>query len=327
MNRIFTLLIAVLISIPLISQVEKKVVVEHFTNTRCGICASKNPAFYQVLNDYPDVLHIAYHPSSPYSTCIFSQHNPQENDHRAYFYNVFGSTPRVVLQGEVIPNQNPLINSGQIEAQLGGTSDYKVTMTKTALTGNNNKITLEIERVSGSEFETILVYAGLAEKEINYEAPNGESLHHDVFRRVIFFDTASINPVGNIRVIEYEYSTDAEWYENQIFAYALIQNSITSSIMQAGTTLESASGFGKEKINELSSILYPNPSSGIISVRNEFSNRFIKFEFYDLLGSRVREFNKSNSFNISDLPEGFYFVRLTDSQNKVYSTRIIKSNQ
>lgn len=327
MKQLFTLILTVLFAMPIISQVEKKVIVEHFTNSRCSTCASQNPGLYSVLDDYPDVMHIAYHPSSPYPDCKFNLHNPQENDNRAYFYGVYGATPRAVLQGEVISFQSPLVKPEQIDAKLGGTSDYKVTMTKTELSGNNNKIMLEIERVSGSEYETILVYAGLAEKEVNYEAPNGEDLHHDVFRKVIFFDTANINPVGNIKVIEYEYSTDVEWDENQIYAFAIIQNNLTSEVMQAGTTLESTSGIGSTPANELSSIFYPNPSSGIINIRAEYENKFKKFEFYDLLGSRVKMFTAINSFNISELPEGFYFVRFTDFNEQVYSTRIIKTNQ
>ena len=94
MKYIFTLLFATTIMFSSYSQVEKTVVVEHFTNTKCGICASKNPAFYDVLNDYPNVLHIAYHPSSPYSTCAFSMHNHAENDARANYYGVYGPTPQ-----------------------------------------------------------------------------------------------------------------------------------------------------------------------------------------------------------------------------------------
>lgn len=327
MKQLFTLLIAGLISISLFSQVEKKIIVEHFTNTRCSTCASQNPGLYQVLDDYPGVMHIAYHPSSPYPDCKFNQHNPQENDNRAYFYGVYGATPRAVLSGEVIPFQNPLVKPEQIDAQLNGSSDYKVTMTKTELAFNGYKITMEIERVSGNEFETILVYAGLAEKEVNYQAPNGEDVHHDVFRKVIFFDTASINPVGQKKIIEYEYNTNTAWDENQIYAFSVLHNYSTNKVIQSGSSIEGASAIGKIKINELSTVLFPNPGAGIFNIKAEYLNQFKKIEFFDLVGNKVRAFTGTSNLDISDLPEGIYFVKLTEeNSNRVYSTRVIKTN-
>jgi len=80
------------------AQVQKNVVVEHFTNTRCGICASRNPGFFTNLNNNPDVIHLAIHPSSPYSSCVFNQHNSVDNDDRTNYYGIYGGTPRLVVQ-------------------------------------------------------------------------------------------------------------------------------------------------------------------------------------------------------------------------------------
>jgi hypothetical protein len=49
-------------------QVAKKIIVEHFTNTKCSICASRNPGFHTNLSANPTVQSISIHPSSPYST-------------------------------------------------------------------------------------------------------------------------------------------------------------------------------------------------------------------------------------------------------------------
>src|SRR4051812_23780642 len=84
------------------AQVPKKIVVEHFTNTNCSICASKNPGFYANLSSQPNIQHIAVHPSSPYPACMLSQHNVTENDARTNYYGVYGSTPRFIINGELI---------------------------------------------------------------------------------------------------------------------------------------------------------------------------------------------------------------------------------
>lgn len=324
MKKLFTLLMAALLSLPLISQVERKVIVEHFTNSRCSSCASKNPAFYETLESYPDVLHIAYHPSSPYPNCVFNQHNPAENDHRAYFYDVYGSTPRVVVQGSAIPSQNPLINPQQIDEHVGEASDYKINMTKSELSDDQHKITLEIERVSGTVNEVILIYAGLAEKLVEYAAPNGEDIHHDVFRKVIFFDTANIHPVGEKKIIEYQYSTQADWNESEIYSFAIIHDGNSLAVKQAGSSLESPSGVGAEQIEELSNVLYPNPTTGMVNINSKYRDRFGKFEFYDLTGKRVKVFETSGNLDISELDTGLYFVRITERNGRVYSTRLLK---
>ena len=84
------------------AQVLQTVVVEHFTNTRCGICASRNPGLFNNLAANPKILHIAVHPSSPYSTCLLNQHNKVENDARTNFYGIYGGTPRIVINGTVM---------------------------------------------------------------------------------------------------------------------------------------------------------------------------------------------------------------------------------
>ena len=84
--------------------VPQTVLVEHFTNTRCSVCFSRNPGFYANLRQQPaTTLHLAYHPSSPYRLCAFSQQNPTENDARTNYYGIYGATPRLVLNGSVIP--------------------------------------------------------------------------------------------------------------------------------------------------------------------------------------------------------------------------------
>lgn len=107
MKKSCFMLLALLFQLALTTQmnaqmVAKKVIVEHFTNSRCGVCASKNPSLFTNLTSHPDILHISYHPSSPYSSCVFSQSNPAENDSRTNFYGIFGGTPRIVIQGDVI---------------------------------------------------------------------------------------------------------------------------------------------------------------------------------------------------------------------------------
>ena len=81
------------------SQVLKVPIVEHFTNSNCSICAANNSTVYNALDNNPSALHISFFPSSPYSSCFFSMQNPVDNDARTNFYGLYGSTPKLTVNG------------------------------------------------------------------------------------------------------------------------------------------------------------------------------------------------------------------------------------
>ena len=327
MKTYYIIILAILFSFPVVAQLERKVIVEHFTNTRCGICAARNPAFFQTLDEYQQVLHIAYHPSSPYVSCDFSQHNPTENDSRTNFYNIYGGTPRVVIQGEVVPPGNPLISPEKIDEHLGKNSNYRVSVSKSFVSGDTYKMTIEIERVGGTDAETILIYSGLAEKEVHYSAPNGEDLHHDVFRKTMFYDTESVNTNDDIKIIEMEYTAHEDWDENEIFAYAIIHNNETMEVEQSASSLDSPTGILKPVISNIDNLVYPNPASDVIKIRDEYIDTFVQAELYAITGNRVGVFTNLKQIDVSGLTNGMYFLKLTDKDNKQYSTRVLKNSR
>ena len=181
--RTLFIVFSLFIGIALFAQVERSVVVEHFTNTRCGICASRNPAFHELLDANPGVIHVSYHPSSPYSSCIFSLHNVSENDARTNFYGVYGGTPRAVLQGEVLAPSNPLVSQEQISDRMGEMSDFSIDIRQSPAGNGDVTVTIKVKRESGSGTENLNLYCALAERSISYNAPNGEDEHRNVFRR------------------------------------------------------------------------------------------------------------------------------------------------
>lgn len=324
MKRNYFSLLLLIFSLTSFAQLENTVIVEHFTNTRCSVCASKNPAFYSVMDNYSQVLHIAYHPSSPYSNCLLSQHNPQENDSRANYYDLYGSTPKLVLQGQNLPVQTPLIRTEDIESQLGMTSDYKLSVILTLISGDDYKAELEVERVSGNTTDDLLIYVGLAEKQLNYEAPNGEDVHYDVFRKMLTDENISLPNIGEIKNYSLEFSMHTDWVEEEIFAYAIIQDANDKSVFQSGSSYQSPSAISNETINEVTSVFYPNPSSGLVNIQSEYLNEIKKIEIYSLMGRKVKEVNNINNLDINDLTEGMYFAKITNHNNEVYSSRLIK---
>ena len=327
MKNIITLIVIALTSLGSFAQVERTLVVEHFTNTKCSTCASRNPALFDLLDEYPEVLHISYHPSSPYSTCIFSQHNPAENDGRTNFYGIYGGTPRVVLQGEVVGVQNPILNAGQIEAQLGQTSDFMISVSQEQTDASQVNVQLVVKLVSQPSMQSYNLYAIIAEKQINYNAPNGENVHHEVFRKVLLNQAVSLTEVGDSVIINTNYDIDAAWKDEELIVTAMIQDNESKAILQAfeSDKLDSGSSFiGDDEILSLDGALYPNPATDVLHIGNT-GNTFVRAEFYAITGKLVKSFSDPDGMNISDLPEGIYMAVLIDNQQKRHITRIIKT--
>lgn len=322
-QRIFTLLI-VLMAFSVQSQTTRKVVVEHFTNTRCGICGIKNPALFALLDNHPEVIHLSIHPSSPYSNCLFSQHNSSENDARTQFYGIYGSTPRVVVAGMVIPSQSPMLTEEQLMAQQDAMSDYSIQVNQFYGSDETIDVKVKIERLSGVPSDVDMVYVVLAEKEVNYNAPNGEDLHHDVFRKELENMDLPMLEIGDMVEYTYNYTAHSDWVMDEIFALAIIQNSSNKKVLQAEESdlVSGITGIDFTQTKELSNIIYPNPFTQEINIQVE--QAYQKIIIYNLFGQKVLESQNTSKINASELRKGIYLLELIDENSQSFSTKIQK---
>lgn len=327
MRTLFTLILIASTTFAGLSQVDKTIVVEHFTNTVCSSCASQNPALFDLLDDYPQVLHIAYHPSSPYASCIFNQHNMGENDARTNFYDIYGSTPRVVLQGEVIGFQTPILNAGQIDAMLGQTADFYLEVEQGQEGKDQVNVRIVIKKLGQPAGQQQRLYAIIAEKEVEYAAPNGEDLHHEVFRKVLADQEIDIVNVGDSAVMEMSYDIDPEWDEDELIVTAMVQDADSKAILQAyeSDKLNAGPNFiTEEEIISAGGMLYPNPAMDIIRISPSINADVQRVEIYSATGNLVRSFANTENMNISDLPRGMYLTVVVDSRDRKYVGRLVK---
>jgi|JI71714BRNA_FD_contig_71_1899863_length_422_multi_4_in_0_out_0_1 hypothetical protein len=68
--------------------------------------------------------------------------------------------------------------------------------------------------------------------------------------------------------------------------------------------------------------VYPNPTTDYVAVNDE-NDRVNKLEFYNLTGRQMRAFtvSRGEKYSIYDLPDGVYFVRLIDKNNRIVTTQ------
>jgi hypothetical protein len=223
------------------AQAPKYVLFEHFTNTRCGICGGTNPTFYQnvSINTNAKLHHISMHSSIPYSACVFYQANPAPQDERANYFNIPG-TPRVVINGTTA------VGAGSVTAAMIDNA-YCATCSPVAIkvseSGSGTRQALiEIKTLGTRPSGNYRLLAAVVEKTVNYNAPNSETVHHNVFRQ--FLTPTAGAPItlptqgGNASLTIYNYTLNPAWVASEVYVVAWLFDETTKSVLNSGTKFD-----------------------------------------------------------------------------------------
>jgi hypothetical protein len=304
------------------AQVPQTVIVEHFTNTRCGICASRNPGLFTNLAANPKVLHIAVHPSRPYSSCLLYQHNPTENDARTNYYGILGGTPRIVINGTVM--NGSFTGSTLFDTFKTKTSPLDVRIKHTNFAKDSIRATIVIKAVATHNLSSVQLYVPLVEDSLNYSAPNGESLHHNVFRKVFANEMIAAPANGDSVVLNYTLTGNASWNFNKLKALALVQDMNTKVLIQAAESATTVNNINNIKsISNLGYKVFPNPNHGNFSIS---ANEEGVLLLYNMHGKKVGEYqiNKTLTSNLSlNLGKGIYTAVFTSNQGSTQKQKLM----
>lgn len=263
MKKLFTFLFLAF-SLCVSAQVQKNVIVEIFTNTRCSTCGFREPQIFNSLSKYPEVLQISFYPSSPYSNCFFSQQNRREYDGRTRYYGVYGSTPRVFVQGSEVNNN---IDTANLVAALGQTSNFEIKLSHLKTAQDSARITATIFKRANDPLSTANLYLATAENEIQYNAPNGVNTHHNVMRKA-HTDSNGVSitlpsSIGDSIEVAVTYRLESNWNHNILSSFAILSNQ--NSVVNAQKTSLDLNGFFPTSINDIKTSseisIYPNPIS------------------------------------------------------------------
>lgn len=319
LNTVIALVVVQLLS----AQSPKQVVIEHFTNTRCSICASRNPGFYQTLASYPQVIHIAFHPSAPYQNCYFSQQNKTENDGRTNYYNTYGSTPDFVLNGKLLPSANPAINTTTLDTALNQTSPIEVEATEEFITADSVLVKIVVRTTGAIPVTNTRLFAGVAEEPVLYTAPNGENIHHDVFRKTLTdvngapFQLPAIN---DSIVATFTYKVQSGWNVNQLHTVAIVQRESDKYVLNADKSERLSSPVGVEEVIEEDFSVLPNPFDGTLTVRSSQMTVNTLVEVSDVSGRKILSqilTTYNQQLSTENWPKGIYLLRIGNVVKKL----------
>lgn len=314
-------------------QVLRKVLVTHFTNTRCSICASRNPDFKTnfVAQNNNDMMLLAFHPSAPYPTCIFNQHNVDGNDDYAFFMQVYGGTPRIAINGNALPASASYSDPTMYDPYKNLTSPIALSLQQQKFGSDSIRIRMCIKAVDNNAIGNQRVYLGVAESDIAYNAPNGEPLHHRVFRQFLLgnqgtsFDIPAMTGDSITYTVTIPFHFD--WNVGKTYAFGYVQNGSTREVYQAEETNPSQQdqipmSVAQVRLDAVK--VFPNPAQNVLQIISN-TNAMATYKVFDLKGKLYLQdtFTQHATVNISAFHKGAYFVVVETDRGTTYK-RVLK---
>ncbi|UTW65523.1 T9SS type A sorting domain-containing protein [bacterium SCSIO 12643] len=315
-------------------EVPRKVIVEHFTNTRCSICGSRNPGFFNNFNsaNTGNMLHLAIHPSSPYSNCLLNNHDKAANDDRTKYYGVFGGTPRLVINGNPLSASTNYNSSSIFTPYAGLTSPVNLKLYQQKFGSDSIRVRVVLETVAAHSLGAQNLYVVLAEDVVFYNAPNGENQHYNVMRRPLFGTTGmQVNvpaTVGDSVVYTTTVTAHQDWDFSRIFALAILQNEGDKVVTQSEALDPSSNSNVTVGIRKLQTSneykVYPSPAINNVRIQANTSGQ-TRYSLMSISGNRVLTgtFNTETVLDVTSLSNGVYFITL-ENDTETYTQKIIK---
>jgi thiol-disulfide isomerase/thioredoxin len=325
LKNIFLVIVLILIGNSLISASEKKVLVEIFTNSHCGLCPSAHTALDNYLGtaNANKIEFVYYHMVFPYSNDQLNNHNPSDADAKNSFYGPFGGTPVAFFDGKA-PGASYGGWKSKLDVLVQEESGFNISLSGTK-SDNDFTVLANIEQTENAAFSDLTINYVVVE-DVYYKGGNNISDHKNVMRKIV-------NPQGDSFIINYNESKNLEttinnnsvWDLNQVKVVVFIQNKSTKEILQSQSI--SYSEFGvtsieNEKVLANSFRLeqnYPNPFNPTTTISYTLpSNQYVTLSIFDVLGNEVDLLfdgtkpagNHNITFDASNFSNGVYYYQL-----------------
>lgn len=327
MKKIIVSLLSLSSTIFSIAQVPLNSVVESFTNTQCSICASRNPGFHSNVVAHPSITLLTINPSSPYAGCILSKQNKVDNDDRTSWYGIYGSTPRLTINGNVIAASANYSDPALFSAYIGLTTPFSMRVEQSNYGKDSIKAKVIIKKVVATTSD-VRLFIGLVEDTIFVNGGNGELRHYNVLRKSLTGATplfiSMAMPLGDSVIVERTGTAASFWDINRMFAMAILHENSTNKIVQSAKTSPMKTASISNVAKTLDFNFSPNPATHTLKI-NTPSQEKISYQLYNMLGLSLvqNSFTNSTTINVANWPNGFYILKLVSENGAAAQQKIL----
>ncbi len=217
--------------------VNKKVLVEFFTNAGCNPCIAAHGYLDQInlnsgvtIND-TSVIVLSYHTKYPYIFDSLYRANIPNNQGRCDYYGI-NTTPQGRLNGVNMGLYSSSTWSAQINAEFKTTNYLNITLNNSFNAGQDSgSVTANINLVNALPSTNNVIHFVIIENNISYiTAPNGVTSPDDVMRNMITGTDGEAISIGQTNTITKNYTLNSNWVPEECYIIVFIQNPDTKQV-------------------------------------------------------------------------------------------------
>ncbi|MGH2575555.1 MAG: Omp28-related outer membrane protein [Ignavibacteria bacterium] len=218
--------------------VNRKVLVEFFTNSGCTPCVVVHNYFQQLssqsgvtINDSSVIL-ISFHYRYPYPYDSLYLANVPENDARGTYYNIL-FTPNVLLDGTYMGQYSSSEYSAQLNNEMNTTKYMNITLSNSYdSTNRNGTITSNFQLVTSLPTADNVLHVVLTESNIAYMGTNGITSFDDVMRDMVTGGNGEQITLsqGQGNTVTKNYTINTRWNADECDLIVYVQSVSTKKI-------------------------------------------------------------------------------------------------
>lgn len=240
MKKFLSLLtLSLIIGIGVINaQNQRTVVLECFTSTTCGPCASANPALDNLINNNADkLIAIKYHVNWPAAGDPMNLHNPGDVSSKVSFYSI-NAVPYSVGDGTWVGNSSS-VSQAMINQWAAVDSPIDMRMTHYFNAAQDTMFVVVMGRATSAiNSNNLKLNISVIEKTMEYaSAPgsNGERIFHNVMKKLLpnaAGTSIAAMEAGDYFAYKYSWALANVMNVSELTAVAWLQDGTTKQMIQ-----------------------------------------------------------------------------------------------
>ena len=240
MKKFLSLLtLSLIIGIGVINaQNQRTVVLECFTSTTCGPCASANPALDNLINNNADkLIAIKYHVNWPSAGDPMNLHNPGDVSSKVSFYSI-NAVPYSVGDGTWVGNSSS-VSQAMVNQWAAVDSPIDMRMTYYFNAAQDTMFVVVMGRASSAiNSNSLKLNISVIEKTMEYaSAPgsNGERIFHNVMKKLLpsaAGTSIAAMEAGDYFAYKYSWALANVMNVSELTAVAWLQDGTTKQMIQ-----------------------------------------------------------------------------------------------